>query len=332
MTQVEINGIHHVTAITSSAEKIIDWFTTILGMRLVKKTVNQDDIHTYHLFFADDKGTPGTDMTFFDSPESPPHKKGTDSISRASFRVPSNQALLYWKKRFETFDVFHSSIEELFGKQMLYFEDFDRQQYALISDENDNGAPSGTPWVNGPVPEEFAVTALGPVWLTVSDFPKIRSVLESVLHFRYTSIEDNHHLFECKEGGNAASLIVAEDLSSDRYEEGYGGVHHVAFSVADHYALNHWINTFDELDCRHSGFVDRFYFRSLYAKLYDNILFEFATEGPGFVDDQESYDSLGTTLALPPSLESKRKEIESLVRPINTTNINEPRTKDYLGF
>src|SRR5690625_32551 len=125
----ELKGVHHITAITSSAEKIYDFFTYVLGVRLVKKTVNQDDIQTYHLFFADDKGSPGTDMTFFDFPGIPKGIHGTDEIFKTSFRVPDDQALEYWVKRFDRLEVKHKGIQEQFGKKTLSFVDFDDQQY-----------------------------------------------------------------------------------------------------------------------------------------------------------------------------------------------------------
>lgn len=142
----QLKGIHHVSAVTSSAEKIYDFFTNVLGMRLVKKTVNQDDIRSYHLFFADDKGTPGTDMTFFDVPGYQKGSHGTNEIHKSSFRVPTDAALDYWLKRFDRLGVSHSGINETFGAKTLSFVDFDDQQYQLISDENDKGIASGTPW------------------------------------------------------------------------------------------------------------------------------------------------------------------------------------------
>src|SRR5699024_7928190 len=131
-----LKGIHHVSAITSSAEKNYEFFTYVLGMRLVKKTVNQDDIQTYHLFFADDTGNPGTDMTFFDFPGVPKVKHGTNEIAVTSFRVPSDAALDYWMKRFDRLDVEHEGIQNQFDRKVLPFADFDDQQYQLISDEN----------------------------------------------------------------------------------------------------------------------------------------------------------------------------------------------------
>ena len=128
--------MHHVTAITSSAEKIYEFFTHILGMRLVKKTVNQDDIRTYHLFFADDNGSAGTDMTFFDFPGISKGVHGTNEISKTSFRVPGDIALSYWVQRFDRLDVKHTGIMEQFNKKTLSFSDFDDQQYQLISDDS----------------------------------------------------------------------------------------------------------------------------------------------------------------------------------------------------
>ena len=128
-----LKGIHHVTAITSSAEKNYEFFTYVLGMRLVKKTVNQDDMQTYHLFFADDKGSAGTDMTFFDFPGIPKGTHGTNEIYKTSFRVPTDAALDYWVKRFEKYEVKHNGIEEVFGKKTISFVDFDDQQYMLVS-------------------------------------------------------------------------------------------------------------------------------------------------------------------------------------------------------
>src|SRR5690554_3671221 len=130
-----LKGIHHVTAITSSAENIYAFFTNILGMRLVKKTVNQDDIQTYHLFFADDMGNPGTDMTFFDFQGIQKAQRGTNEIARTGFRVASDEALKYWVKRFTHYQVKFEEIQTMFGRKTVFFEDFDEQQYALFSDE-----------------------------------------------------------------------------------------------------------------------------------------------------------------------------------------------------
>jgi len=312
-----LKGIHHVTAITSSAEKNYDFFTNVLGMRLVKKTVNQDDIQTYHLFFADDKGSAGTDMTFFDFPGIPKGQHGTDEISKTSFRVPSDAALDYWVRRFDRLGVQHTGIKPLFGKQTLSFVDFDDQQYQLISDEHNAGVESGTPWQNGPIPLEYAITGLGPVFVRVSDVEFFKEVLTKVLLFKQIAKEESLYLFEVGEGGNGAQVVVEHNVTLPRAQQGYGTVHHAAFRVEDRSVLKEWIGRLDSYKFPNSGYVDRFFFESLYARVAPQILFEFATDGPGFMGD-EPYETLGEKLSLPPFLESKREQIEKMVRPINT--------------
>ena len=313
----QLKGIHHVTAITSSAEKNYEFFTYVLGMRLVKKTVNQDDIQTYHLFFADDKGSPGTDMTFFDFQGIPKGIHGTNEISKTSFRVPTDAALEYWGKRFDRLKVKHDDIKEQFSKKTLSFSDFDDQQYQLISDELNKGVESGTPWQKGPVPLEYAITGLGPVFVRISDFDSLKEMLEKVLLFKETGKEGSFHLFEMGEGGNSASVIIEDNADLPQARQGFGTVHHAAFRVADRSVLNEWIERLNRIGLPSSGYVDRFFFESLYARVAPQILFEFATDGPGFMGD-EPYETLGEKLSLPPFLEPKRAEIEKMVRPINT--------------
>jgi len=323
-------GIHHVTAITSSAEKIYDFFTNILGLRLVKKTINQDDIHTYHLFFADDKGSAGTDMTFFDFKGINKAIKGTNEIAKTGFRVPNDKALAYFKIRFEKYGIDHQNITSLFEKQILEFTDFDGQEYFLISDQDDQGVPSGTPWLKGPIPNEVAITGLGPIFLRVKDVAAMKNALENILTFKVVKTEKNLVLLETGAGGNGASVILEHDVTSLDAIQGYGGVHHVAFRIDDQNVLNQWIEHFNQHRISHSGYVDRFYFQSLYTRLYPKILFELATEGPGFIDDEESYETLGETLALPPKFRNQRARIEQLVRHIDTVRSNKAFVKEYL--
>lgn len=321
----ELKGLHHVTAITSSAEKNYEFFTYVLGMRLVKKTVNQDDIQTYHLFFADDTGSPGTDMTFFDFPGIPKGAHGTNEISKTSFRVPSDEALDYWLKRFDRLDVHHSGIKQQFGKKTLSFVDFDDQQYQLISDETNEGVESGTPWQKGPIPLEYAITGLGPIFIRVAQFDYFKEMLEKVLLFKEVAKEGSTHLFEVGEGGNGAQVIVEHNVMLPQARQGFGTVHHVAFRVADRGVLNEWIDRLPKFGLQTSGYVDRHFFESLYARVAPQILFEFATDGPGFMGD-EPYETLGEKLSLPPFLEAKREAIEKAVRPIDT----ERSTKEFI--
>ncbi|MCM3761761.1 ring-cleaving dioxygenase [Alkalihalobacillus oceani] len=321
----ELKGVHHVTAITSSAEENYQFFTYVLGMRLVKKTVNQDDIRTYHLFFADDTGSPGTDMTFFDFPGIPKGSHGTNEISKTSFRVPSDAALDYWVKRFDRLEVEHTGIKEQFGKKTLSFVDFDDQHYQLISDENDSGVASGTPWQKGPVPLEYAITGLGPIFIRIANFDAFKELLEKVMLFKEIAEEGSFHLFEAGEGGNGAQIIVEHNTVLPQARQGFGTVHHVAFRVEDRSVLEEWINRLPRFGLQTSGYVDRFFFESMYTRVAPQILFELATDGPGFMGD-EPYETLGEKLSLPPFLEGKREQIESIVRPIDTVR----STKEFV--
>ncbi|GAA0327268.1 ring-cleaving dioxygenase [Bacillus carboniphilus] len=312
-----LKGMHHVTAITSSAEKNYEFFTYVLGMRLVKKTVNQDDIQTYHLFFADDTGSPGTDMTFFDFPGIPKGSHGTNEIYKTAFRVQTDTSLEYWVKRFDRLNVKHSGIKQQFGKQTLSFVDFDDQQYQLVSDENNKGVASGTPWQKGPIPLEYAITGLGPLHVRVAQFDYFKEMLEKVLLFKEIDQEESFHLFEVGEGGNGAQIIVEHNTVLPQARQGYGTVHHAALRVEDKAVLEEWDNRMRGFGFQTSGFVDRYFFGSLYARVAPGILFEFATDGPGFMGD-EPYETLGEKLSLPPFLEPKREQIEQLVRPIDT--------------
>ncbi|MCT1575616.1 ring-cleaving dioxygenase [Oceanobacillus kimchii] len=323
-----IRGMHHVTAITSSAEKNYEFFTYILGMRLVKKTVNQDDIQTYHLFFADDEGNAGTDMTFFDFPGIPKGSHGTNEIYKTSFRVPSDDALDYWVKRFNRLEINHSGIQEHFGVQTLSFSDFDDQQYQLVSDETNKGAKAGIAWKGGPIPLEYAIVGLGPIVVRVAQYDFFKEILDKVFQYKEVMKEGSEYLFEIGQGGNGAQLIVEHNTDLPMARQGYGTVHHAALCVDEQSDIYEWDNHIKSFGLQTSGFVDRFFFQSLYTRVAPQILFELATKGPGFMGD-EPYETLGEKLSLPPFLESERDKIESMVRPINTTRSTKTIEKEY---
>lgn len=315
--QDQLLGIHHVTAMTSDVVRNYEFFTQILGMRLVKKTVNQDDIYTYHTYFADDHGTPGTTMTFFDFPNSQKGHAGTDAITRTSFRVPSDAALDYYAKRFVEHEVRHDAITTDFGKQVLRFYDFDDQAYQLISDEQNQGVAAGTPWKKGPVPNEFAIYGLGPVEMTISQFEAYASIFKTIFGFKEVQTVANRTLYTVGEGGNGAEIILVDDAVSAPARQGDGQVHHVAFRLAHRDSLAVWQEAFDQLGLHHSGYVDRYYFESLYVRI-GAILVELATDEPGFMGD-EPYETLGERLSLAPFLESRRTQIEQSIRPFDST-------------
>lgn len=316
MTQYPLKGIHHVTAMTNDVERNYHFFTDVLGMRLVKKTVNQDDIYTYHTFFADDEGHAGTDMTFFDFPNNPKGASGTNSISRTAFRVPNDAALEYYQQRFDEFGVKHDEIDTLFDKKILRFEEEDGQKYQLISDENNTGVEPGVPWKNGPVPQDKAIYGLGPIEITVSYYDEFKQTLMELYDMKPMIEEENVTLLEVGKGGNGGQVILRKD-EGVQSRPGYGQVHHVSFRVEDDDALNSWFEKYNQLGVGSSGIVDRFYFKALYTRI-GHVLIELSTDGPGFAGD-EPYETLGESLSLPPFLENQRDYIESEIREFDTT-------------
>ncbi len=316
MTQYPLKGIHHVTAMTNDVERNYHFFTDVLGMRLVKKTVNQDDIYTYHTFFADDEGHAGTDMTFFDFPNNPKGASGTNSISRTAFRVPNDAALEYYQQRFDEFGVKHDDIDTLFDKKILRFEEEDGQKYQLISDENNTGVEPGIPWKNGPVPQDKAIYGLGPIEITVSYYDEFKQTLMELYDMKPIIEEENVTLLEVGKGGNGGQVILRKD-EGVQSRPGYGQVHHVSFRVEDDDALNSWFEKYNQLGVGSSGIVDRFYFKALYTRI-GHVLIELSTDGPGFAGD-EPYETLGESLSLPPFLENQRDYIESEIREFDTT-------------
>ncbi|MCH4169823.1 MAG: ring-cleaving dioxygenase [Lactobacillus sp.] len=312
-----LTGLHHLTAITSSAPKIFDFMTEILGLHLIKKTVNQDDVRTYHLYFTDDMGTAGTDITFFDFPGIPQAIHGTNELNRTSFRIPNDKALDYWIQRFDQYKVRHGEIDERFGAKILYFYDFDGQNYQLISDEHNQGVPGGTPYRYSPVPAEFAIVGLGPEYITTDDPDNLGAVLTDLLEFEKVQKEGQFTLYELHQGGHGAQVIVDHQRFLNQAMQGYGGVHHLAFRTDDEKSLNYWIERISGRGFKDSGFVDRFYFKSEYFRPIPGLLFEIATDGPGFLLD-ETYEEAGVHLELPPFLEADRASIEANLVAFNT--------------
>ena len=216
----------------------------------------------------------------------------------------------------------------MFGKKTISFVDFDDQQYMLVSDEFNEGVASGTPWQNGPVPLEFAITGLGPIHIRIAQFDYFKEVLEKVMLMREIAKEGSLHLFEVGEGGNGAQVIVEHNTILPAGRQGFGTVHHAAFRVEDTKVLYEWIEHMQEFGFGTSGYVDRFFFESLYARVAPGILFEWATDGPGFMGD-EPYETVGEILSLPPFLEGKREQIEASVRPIDTVRSTLKIEKEY---
>jgi glyoxalase family protein len=313
---MQLTGIHHLTAISAKPRENLAFYTGVLGMRLVKKTVNQDDVSAYHLFYADGKANPGTDLTFFDFPV-PPERRGTNSIVRTSLRVAGERSLAFWRERLREAGARASDVVEIDGRLTLHFEDQEGQRLALI---DDGGEGPASPWEKSPVPAAHQIRGLGPITLSVQDGARTAMVLTDVMNMRqvrsyFASDESTEvQVFAMGEGGPAAELhVIAQKGAVAR--QGAGSVHHVAFRTPDETQYHAWTQRLRELRIPNSGEVDRFYFRSLYFREPNGILFEIATDGPGFATD-EPMETLGESLALPPFLEARRAEIEAGLKPI----------------
>jgi glyoxalase family protein len=315
---MELTGIHHLTAISARIRDNHHFYTKTLGMRLVKRSVNQDDVSAYHLFYADAKGSPGTDLTFFDWPV-PPERRGTRAIVRTALRVNGRDALDWWKATLAEKGVTADEVTELDGRATLEFEDPEGQRLALI---DDGGAGDAFPWERSPVPAECQIRGLGPITLSVPLLEPTDAILQNALFMRpvRTYADPTHsrqtvHVYEMGPGGPGAELHVAVQPDAPATMQGAGGVHHVAFRIpdGDH---DPWANRLNELGIPNSGKVDRFWFKSLYFREPNGILFEIATDGPGFgVDEDEA--TLGEKVVLPPFLEPHRAEIVANLKPID---------------
>ncbi|NJP37302.1 ring-cleaving dioxygenase [Alkalicoccus luteus] len=313
-----IKGIHHVSSLTADARSNYAFYTDVLGMRLVKKTVNQDDPGMYHLFYADRYGSPGTDFTFFEIPMAGRTYRGSQSISSTGLRVKSDEAIYFWKERLEKQQVSVGEPVIRAGRLTLALEDHEGQRIRLFSDRHGAATPAGTAWEHPDIPEDVAIVGLGPSELTVRSLAKTENVLINVLSFIKTGGEQTEEgpmtVYSTASGGNGAEVHVIQS-SESKERPGRGSVHHLALRVEDEEELKEWKQAIDDAGYDNSGIVERYYFTSLYFRDSNGILFELATDGPGF-DMDEPIEQLGQKLALPPFLEERREEIEQKLKPI----------------
>lgn len=315
---LELGGFHHLTAITANASENARFYTGTLGMRLVKKTVNQDDTSAYHLFYADGLASPGTDMTFFNWPAAR-EVRGTRSAVRTGFRVAGEAALDYWQARLEAAAVPHSDIALRDGRASIMFEDPEGQRLALV---DDSGSGDSNPWAGSPVPPEFQIRGLATITLSVPEIGPTEAVLTKAMNMRrlrdYKGGPNRNrtvHVFEMGPGGPQAELHVMVETEQPQAQQGAGAVHHIAFRTPDRASLTQWTQRMKSLRVATSGEVERYYFRSLYLREPNGVLFEIATDGPGFTAD-EPLESLGQRLSLPPFLEGRRAQIEAKLKPL----------------
>ena len=315
----QLTGTHHVSALSAHIGRTHDFYTRVLGLRPVIRTVNQDEPSMYHLFFGDGAGTPGSDMTVFDMPGAARERRGNNSITRTTFRVAGDGTLAWWRDRFDALAVPHAGVAERDGRAVLDFEDPEGTQLSLV---DDGGAGEAFPWADSPVPAAHQIRGLGYVMITVPTLEPTDRFLRDALGLAYGHAYPvagaphfSAHVYRMGEGGAAAEVhvVVRDDLPRARY--GAGGVHHLALRVPDGQHPADWVARLDGLGHGNSGVVDRHYFASVYVREPNGVLFELATDGPGFTVDGPLD---GERLSLPPFLEPRRAEIEARLTPLTS--------------
>jgi glyoxalase family protein len=306
-----VHGIHHVTAISGDAQENLDFYAGVLGLRLVKRSVNQDAPDTYHLFYADADGTPGTDLTFFPWPRMAPARPGVGLSVEVTFSI-SPASITYWQERLDSHGVRVDALENRFGETVLPFADPHGMRLALVATD----APIVTAaWDQSPVPAEHQLRGMHSVRLWESKLAPTAEFLTGKLGFSALGSEDGWHRFAV-DGGGAGKVVDVKELPGERRGAwGTGGIHHVAWRVVD---------TPEEMAVRaavaSAGLqptqqIDRFWFKSVYFREPGGVLFELATDGPGF-DRDEDPAHLGEQLILPPWLEQHRAAIEAALPPL----------------
>jgi glyoxalase family protein len=302
------SGIHHVTAIAGSASRNLDFYSRTLGLRFVKRTVNFDDPGTYHLYYGDETGQPGSILTFFPWAHVAPGRLGVGEAQETMFRVPES-AIGYWTHRLVEKSVVHETLTRRFGESVLTFKDPDGMRLALVGVPGIEAEPA---WASGDIPAEHAIRGFHGVSLLLKDAAPTGAILTDVLGFADAGEDGGLMRFKAERPmGGIVDIRAAGEFLPARM--GAGSVHHIAFRAADDetqramvekLARHHRIGTTDQ--------IDRNYFRSVYFREPGGVLFEIATDEPGFAVDEPAAE-LGRSLKLPPFLETRRAEIEAML-------------------
>ena len=309
----KIVGIHHVTAIAGDPQRNIDFYTGVLGLRLVKITVNFDDPHTFHLYYGDKEGHPGTILTFFLWPGAPKGQRGTGQATVTSFLIPEN-SIAYWKERFKQNGVKFEEPSRRFRneEESIIFFDHDDLKLELVS-SSEASKSKYVPREKTPVPEKSAIRGFHGITLSEESCEKTASLLKDTMNFRLVREEDERIRYEALGGGGLGAYV---DLlckpALPRGEVLVGTVHHVAWRTPSDDQQKDWRQEIAKVGLRVTPIIDRVYFHSIYFREPGGILFEIATDSPGFAID-EPEEKLGTTLKLPPWLEGSRKQIEGVL-------------------
>ncbi len=315
-----VNGLHHVTAIAGKAQRNLDFYAGVLGMRLVKKSVNQDDPGTYHLFYADAEGRPGTDLTFFPWESMAPARRGTGLAVEVQLAVPQG-SLAFWEARLRAYGVWLGSPEERFGEKALPLRDPDGLEVALV----ETAPRQFSPWEGTHVPENRQIMGLHGARLWQHALAPSANFLIRVMGFEYAGHENGWNRYTVAGGGSGRFVDIKELPNLPRGRWGTGSIHHLAWSVDD---------TVHEMQVRAqilaAGIpatqqIDRFWFKSVYFTEPGGVVFELATDGPGFAVDEDP-SRLGESLVLPPWLEPHRPQIESMLPKLEAPNPHMPKT------
>ncbi len=310
-------GLHHVTAIAGPAQENLDFYAGILGMKLVKKSVNQDDTGTYHLFYADDQGHPGTDLTFFPWHQAAPARPGHGLASEIALAVPVG-SLAWWASRLERYGTAIGGPTTRFGEQALHFADPHGLGVALVETAPTPGR-TFAPWTSGPVPAEHQVRGLHGARLRERNLAPTADFLTEVMGFRHVGTEGGWHRYAVASGGSGAFIDLAEAPDAPRGFWGIGSIHHLAWRVDDEAHQAELRKAVEAAARRPTPVIDRFWFKSVYFTEPGGVLFELATDGPGFgVDEDPAH--LGESLVLPPWLEPRRQEIEAVLPRLTPPN------------
>jgi glyoxalase family protein len=308
-----VRGLHHVTAIAGAAQENLDFYAGALGMRLVKKSVNQDDPGTYHLFYADADGHPGTDLTFFPWARMAPSRDGYGLSSEVSLAVPTG-SLDFWSSRLERHGTKVSSAETRFGQQALPFRDPHGLHIALVETEDSLRRPF-TPWDGSPIPVKHQIRGLESARLVERDLIRTTCFLANAMDFTHLAMEGEWHRYGVGDGKSGNYIDIREMPLADRGAWGTGSIHHLAWRVDDE---AHQLGVRERVQkggSRPTPVIDRFWFKSVYFPEPGGVLFELATEGPGFAVDEDQAH-LGESLVLPPWLEPERASIEAVLPPL----------------
>jgi glyoxalase family protein len=289
-----ITGLHHVTAICGAPQRNLDFYAKVLGLRFVKRTVNFDDPSVYHLYYGDETGAPGTAMTFFPWEQLSAARRGTGEVALTTFSVPDG-SLEFWRARLAAAGVTHHQPEPRFGEPALALTDPDGLPLALVIATEPDARP---PWVTAEIGAEHAVRGFHGVGLTLDERAPTAALLTEVMGYERVASAGRIHRYAAPYGATARYVDIAEDPGGAPAASGLGAVHHIAFAVADDDAQDHFRRQLIGAGHRVTPRIDRTYFHSIYFRSPGGVLFEIATEGPGFTVD-EPRASLGQSLKLP---------------------------------